>query len=50
VLLTVWRPPDETIVINKNLMRLRIHRNGIVHHTRVEAEADSEHFDGKTTE
>ena len=26
------------------------HRDGIVHHTRAEAEADSEHFDGKTTE
>ena len=23
---------------------------GVVHHTRVEAEADNEHFDGKTTE
>jgi mannose-6-phosphate isomerase-like protein (cupin superfamily) len=26
------------------------HRDGVVHHTRAEAEADSEHFDGKTTE
>ena len=26
------------------------HRDGVVHHTRVEAEGDSEHFDGKTTE
>ena len=26
------------------------HRDGIVHHTRAEAEADNEHFDGKTTE
>ncbi len=26
------------------------HRDGIVHHTRDEAEADNEHFDGKTTE
>lgn len=26
------------------------HRDGIVHHTRADAEADSEHFDGKTTE
>ena len=24
------------------------HRDGVVHHTRAEAEADSEHFDGKT--
>jgi mannose-6-phosphate isomerase-like protein (cupin superfamily) len=26
------------------------HRDGIVHKTRAEAEADTEHFDGKTTE
>lgn len=26
------------------------HRDGVVHHTREEAEADDEHFDGKTTE
>ena len=26
------------------------HRDGVVHHTRKEAEADTEHFDGKTTE
>ncbi|MDP1924532.1 MAG: cupin domain-containing protein [Thiobacillus sp.] len=26
------------------------HRDGVVHRTRDEAEADSEHFDGKTTE
>lgn len=26
------------------------HRDGVVHATRAEAEADSEHFDGKTTE
>ncbi|WP_340124162.1 cupin domain-containing protein [Methylobacter svalbardensis] len=26
------------------------HRDGIVHHTREDAEADNEHFDGKTTE
>lgn len=26
------------------------HRDGVVHHTRAEAEADGEHFDGKTTE
>ncbi len=26
------------------------HRDGVVHHTRAEAEADIEHFDGKTTE
>lgn len=26
------------------------HRDGVVHHTRREAEADDEHFDGKTTE
>ena len=26
------------------------HRDGVVHHTSAEAEADDEHFDGKTTE
>ena len=26
------------------------HRDGVVHLTRAEAEADNEHFDGKTTE
>jgi mannose-6-phosphate isomerase-like protein (cupin superfamily) len=26
------------------------HRDGVVHHTRAQAEADNEHFDGKTTE
>ena len=26
------------------------HRDGVVHRTRAEADADSEHFDGKTTE
>lgn len=26
------------------------HRDGVIHHTRSEAEADSEAFDGKTTE
>jgi mannose-6-phosphate isomerase-like protein (cupin superfamily) len=26
------------------------HRDGVVHHTRADAEADSERFDGKTTE
>jgi mannose-6-phosphate isomerase-like protein (cupin superfamily) len=26
------------------------HRDCVVHHTRAEAEADNEHFDGKTTE
>jgi len=26
------------------------HRDGVVHHTRAEAEKDSEQFDGKTTE
>ena len=26
------------------------HRDGVVHHPRAEAEADNEHFDGKTTE
>jgi mannose-6-phosphate isomerase-like protein (cupin superfamily) len=35
-LYTVYAPPN--------------HRDGIVHHTRHDAEADTEHFDGKTTE
>jgi mannose-6-phosphate isomerase-like protein (cupin superfamily) len=26
------------------------HRDGVVHHTRAQAEADNEHFDGVTTE
>ena len=26
------------------------HRDGVVHHTRDDAQADNEHFDGKTTE
>jgi mannose-6-phosphate isomerase-like protein (cupin superfamily) len=26
------------------------HRDGVVHHGRADAEADTEHFDGKTTE
>ncbi len=26
------------------------HRDAVVHHTRKDAEADNEHFDGKTTE
>jgi len=26
------------------------HRDGVIHHTRADAEADTEHFDGKTTE
>ena len=26
------------------------HRDGVVHHSRDEADADAEHFDGKTTE
>ena len=26
------------------------HRDGVVHHTRADAEADNEHYDGQTTE
>jgi len=26
------------------------HQDGVVHHSRLDAEADNEHFDGKTTE
>ena len=35
-LYTIYSPPN--------------HRDGVVHHTRAEAEKDNEHFDGKTTE
>jgi len=35
-LYTIYSPPN--------------HRDGVVHHTRDEAEGDKEHFDGKTTE
>ena len=34
-LYTIYAPPN--------------HRDGVVHQTREDAEADSEHFDGKTT-
>jgi mannose-6-phosphate isomerase-like protein (cupin superfamily) len=34
-LYTIYAPPN--------------HRDGVIHRTRVEAEADNEHFDGKTT-
>lgn len=35
-LYTIYAPPN--------------HRDGVIHHTRVEAEKDNEYFDGKTTE
>ena len=35
-LYTIYSPPN--------------HRDGVVHNTRADAEADNEHFDGKTTE
>ena len=35
-LYTIYSPPN--------------HRDGVVHPTRADAEADNEHFDGKTTE
>ena len=35
-LYTIYSPPN--------------HCDGVVHHTRADAEADNEHFDGKTTE
>jgi len=35
-LYTIYAPPN--------------HRDGVVHHTREDAESDNEHFDGKTTE
>lgn len=35
-LYTIYAPPN--------------HRDGVVHHTRADAEADTEHFDGATSE
>jgi mannose-6-phosphate isomerase-like protein (cupin superfamily) len=35
-LYTIYAPPN--------------HRDGVVHHTRADADADNEHFDGKTTQ
>jgi len=35
-LYTIYSPPN--------------HQDGVVHHTRADAEKDNEHFDGKTTE
>jgi mannose-6-phosphate isomerase-like protein (cupin superfamily) len=35
-LYTIYSPPN--------------HRDGVVHNTKAEAEADNEHFDGATTE
>jgi mannose-6-phosphate isomerase-like protein (cupin superfamily) len=35
-LYTIYSPPN--------------HRDGVIHHTRADAQADNEHFDGKTTE
>ena len=45
-------------IINTGTVPLRLytlyappnHRDGVVHHTRAEAEADQEHFGGKTSE
>ncbi len=42
-------------IINTGSVSLKLyappnHRDGVVHHTRAEAEKDNEHFDGKTTE
>ena len=45
-------------IVNKGNVALKLytiysppnHRDGVVHHTRAEATADNEHFDGKTTE
>ncbi len=35
-LYTIYSPPN--------------HRDGVIHHSRADAEKDNEHFDGKTTE
>lgn len=45
-------------IVNTGKMPLKLytlyappnHRDGVVHHTRADAEADNEHFDGKTSE
>ena len=42
-------------IINTGSVALKLyappnHRDGVIHHTRDDAEADNEHFDGKTTE
>ncbi len=45
-------------IVNSGTMPLKLttlyappnHRDGVVHHTRDDAEADTEQFDGKTTE
>jgi mannose-6-phosphate isomerase-like protein (cupin superfamily) len=45
-------------IVNTGLESLKLytlyappnHRDGVVHHTRAEAQADGEHFDGKTSE
>lgn len=45
-------------IINTGKVQLKLytlysppnHRDGVIHHTRADAEADNEHFDGKTTE
>jgi mannose-6-phosphate isomerase-like protein (cupin superfamily) len=45
-------------IINNSTVPLKLytlyappnHRDGVVHHTRKDAEDDNEHFDGKTTE
>lgn len=50
--------PQEEIIINTGAKPLQLytlyappnHRDGVVHHTRANAEADNERFDGKTSE
>jgi hypothetical protein len=57
-LLQLFTPPKESNNINTGTVPLKLytlyappnHRDGVVHHTRAEAEADNEHFDGKTTD
>lgn len=40
----------ESIAVKNEAFRRVLYRDGVVHDTRAEAEADNEHFDGKTTE
>jgi len=45
-------------IINTGIVPLKLytlysppnHRDGVIHHTRANAESDNEHFEGKTTE
>jgi mannose-6-phosphate isomerase-like protein (cupin superfamily) len=54
----IVQPRTQLNIINTGSVPLKLytlyappnHRDGVVHHTRADAQADNEHFDGKTTE